>query len=125
MTRIAKVLFLATIILAFTVPAFAGVQHRAAKSRRAVKGDATSESYASVAFLAGVGTADDRFGHGDVTTLSALVDYPVAEQLSLLARWDHENVAWDDRWARRWGSPAIGDHSESNVFSVGVRVTLK
>lgn len=128
MTRIVKAFFLASIMLAFTASAFASVQHRPAQSKRCSdcgNKAVTEESYASVSFLAGLGAADDRFGHGDVTTLSALLDYPVAEQFSLLARWDHENVNWDDRWAGRWGAPSIGDGSERNVFSFGLRVTLK
>jgi len=75
----------------------------------------------SITLLAGLGSDEDRFGDGDVTALSAALDYPVSTSLSLLGRYDHRETDWDATPA--WS--AIGADSKSNVFSFGVRFWLR
>jgi hypothetical protein len=82
------------------------------------------EAAPSLTLLAGHGSAEDRFGDGDVLNLSAALDYPVSGALSLLAKFDHSETRWDDSFAIRcW--PPIGDDSGSDVFSFGVKVWLR
>jgi hypothetical protein len=100
-----RILLIAAVILLSALPTLAFSQEQ--------------ESYASVAFLAGLGTTADRFGDGDIARFAVSFDYPATQSVSLAAKWEHDQIRWDDNWDAWNQSP------ETNVYSIGVRINLK
>lgn len=118
-----KRLVLTIVLLFLASPVLAGIRQQ---ERRATCDKCADEHVLvpSLAFYAGLGTTEDRWGEGNTTRLAAYFDYPVIEKISLLASWDHEHTEWD-ALKTKWCFPDADETTGSDIFSVGFRLNFK